>query len=214
MKAIKIVGSRRAKVMANAPMPELAGDCVLIKTMAVALNPTDWKHIDFISTKGATAGCDYAGIIEEIGSDVNPAHGLQIGDRVAGFNHGCTYFHLSPVSVSNPFSCLSGNGENLSDGSFAEFIAAKAHINIKLPDWMSFEDGATLAVGITTVAQGMYQQLKLPLPSLVTTPTAGPDTEPILIYGGSTATGTLAIQFAKLYETPVFSPLLPFLTKF
>lgn len=57
-----------------------------------------------------------------------------------------------------------GNGENLSDGSFAEYIAVKAHINIKLPDWVSFANGATLAVGITTVAQGMYQQLQLPLP--------------------------------------------------
>lgn len=89
MKAIKIVGSRRAKVTAKAPMPELPPDCVLIKTKAVALNPTDWKHIDFISIRGATVGCDYAGIIEEIGAEVDPAHGLQIGDRVAGFNHGC-----------------------------------------------------------------------------------------------------------------------------
>lgn len=113
-------------------------------------------------------------------------------------------FSYPPFRSQSSFSCPSGNGENLSDGSFAEFIMVKAHINIKLTDWMSFEDGATLAVGITTVAQGMYQQLKLPLPSLTITPTAGPGTEPILIYGGSTATGTLAIQFAKLYETPSF----------
>lgn len=64
-------------------------DCVLIKTKAVALNPTDWKYIDFISIRGATVGCDYAGVIEEIGAEVDPAHGLQVGDRVAGFNHGC-----------------------------------------------------------------------------------------------------------------------------
>ncbi|KAJ5358483.1 uncharacterized protein N7496_010896 [Penicillium cataractarum] len=196
MKAIKIVGSRRAKVTTKAAMPELAPDCVLIKTKAVALNPTDWKHIDFISIRGATVGCDYAGIIEEIGAEVDPAHGLQVGDRVAGFNHGFD------------FLVMAGNGENLSDGSFAEYIAVKAHINIKLPDWVSFADGATLAVGITTVAQGMYQQLQLPLPDpsfpLSTQP--GAAKEPILIYGGSTATGTLAIQFAKLYvESPTYT---------
>lgn len=35
-----------------------------------------------------------------------------------------------------------------------------------MPDWMSFADGATLAIGITTVAQGLYQRLQLPLPNL------------------------------------------------
>lgn len=57
---------------------------------------------------------------------------------------------------------------------------------------MSFEDAATLGVGITTVAQGLYQELGLPLPpAKVQEPTT------VLIYGGSTATGTLAIQYAK-----------------
>jgi NADPH:quinone reductase-like Zn-dependent oxidoreductase len=57
---------------------------------------------------------------------------------------------------------------------------------------MSFEEAATLGVGITTVAQGLYQELGLPLPpAKVKEPTT------VLIYGGSTATGTLAIQFAK-----------------
>ncbi len=49
----------------------------------------------------------------------------------------------------------------------------------------------------TTVGQALYQSLKLPLP---TQPARHPF--PLLIYGGSTATGTLAIQFAKLQDSP------------
>lgn len=62
-----------------------------------------------------------------------------------------------------------------------------------IPRHLSFEEAATLGVGITTVGQGLYQSLGLPLPPLkVTEPT------PILIYGGSTATGILALQYARL----------------
>ena len=63
----------------------------------------------------------------------------------------------------------------------------------KIPEGLSFEDAATLGVGVTTVGQALYMTLKLPLP---TEPAKSP--VPVLIYGGSTATGTLAIQYAKL----------------
>jgi NADPH:quinone reductase-like Zn-dependent oxidoreductase len=61
-----------------------------------------------------------------------------------------------------------------------------------------------LGVGVTTVAQGLYQELGLPLlPAKVKEPT------PILIYGASTATGTLAIQYAKLSGAEVFATASP-----
>lgn len=69
---------------------------------------------------------------------------------------------------------------------------------------MSFEDAATLGVGITTVGQGLYQFLKLPPPtSPLSTPKA------ILINGGSTATGILGIQFAKLSGLTVLTTSSP-----
>lgn len=67
-------------------------------------------------------------------------------------------------------------------------------MTIKIPDNVSFEDASTLGVGIFTVGQALYQSLGLPLPT-----EPAKESFPVLIYGGSTATGTLAIQFAKLY---------------
>lgn len=63
---------------------------------------------------------------------------------------------------------------------------------MKIPDNMSDEEASTLGVGVSTVGQGLYQSLQLPLPG---SSKAG---YPILIYGASTATGSLAIQYALL----------------
>jgi len=156
------------------PAPKLRDDYILVKVKAIALNPTDWKHVDYLTSKGARIGCDYAGIVEEVGSKVTKP--FKKGDRVCGFAHG-------------------GNEVNHEDGAFQNYIVAKGDVQIKIPDNMSFEEASTLGVGITTVGQGLYQSLQLPPPN---TPAAQSQKTPLLIYGGSTATGSLAIQYAKL----------------
>jgi NADPH:quinone reductase-like Zn-dependent oxidoreductase len=65
---------------------------------------------------------------------------------------------------------------------------------MRIPDGVSFEAACTVGVGIGTLGFGLYRILGLPMPD----ETEGQSVQPILIYGGSTATGTLAIQFAKL----------------
>lgn len=47
---------------------------------------TALENIDFLATKGAIVGCNYSGIVEEVGPAVT--NDLKIGDRVAGFVHG------------------------------------------------------------------------------------------------------------------------------
>lgn len=70
---------------------------------------------------------------------------------------------------------------------------------------MSSEDAATLGAGIITVGQTLYQSLGLPLP--------GDGFEKyngfLLIYGGSTATGTLAIQYGILSDARVIATASP-----
>jgi len=182
-KAIVIQGPKDAQLVTDRPIPHLRDGYILVKTAAVALNPTDWKHIDFFASPGALVGCDYAGTVEEIGKGVGKH--FQKCDRVAGFVHG-------------------GDAVQHENGAFAEYIVAKADIQIHIPEGVSFEEAATLGVGITTIGQGLYQSLKLPLPT-----EPAKESFPLLIYGGSTATGTLAIQFAKLYVLLITVPLAP-----
>lgn len=136
------------------------------------MNPTDWKHIDYINTKGALNGADFAGVVVEVGTGYDKDWG--VGDRIAGFAHG-------------------GNKLELEDGAFAERIAARADIAIRIPDQMSFEDASTLGVSTITVGQGLFQLMGLNWPTEPAT-----NREFILIYGGSTSTGTLGVQFLKL----------------
>ncbi|KAF2635624.1 oxidoreductase-like protein [Massarina eburnea CBS 473.64] len=183
--------TRRAVVVASedgttevkeVPLPKLRDDYIIVRTKAVALNPTDWKSLAGGATPGAISGCDYAGIVEQVGKAVPD---LQPGDRVAGFARGA-------------------DSQNHDNGSFATVITAKSGIYAKLTSDISFEDAATLGVGISTVGQGLYQTLGLPLPpNKVSKPTS------ILIYGGSTATGTLAVQFAKLSGLTVYATASP-----
>ncbi|KAL4805773.1 hypothetical protein BDV18DRAFT_152488 [Aspergillus unguis] len=182
-KAVVITSPKQESLVTDRPIPTLRDDYILVKTHSVALNPTDWKHIAYLAPPGVLVGCDYSGTVEEVGKDVKKA--FKKGDRIAGFAHGC-------------------NAVQPEDGTFAEYIVVKGDIQMKIPDNLSFEEASTLGVGIVTVGQSLYQSLKLSLP---TEPTK--KREPLLIYGGSTATGTLAIQFAKLSGYEVLTTCSP-----
>lgn len=162
-----------AGLVHDRPIPTLRDDYILVKTAAVALNPTDWKHIhSVIRESGPLVGCDYAGVVEAVGRKVTKD--FKKGDRICGVAHG-------------------SNAVQHEDGTFAEYIVVKGDLQIKIPQNLSFEEASTLGIGITTVGQGLYQALKLALPSSPIT-----TADPILIYGGSTATGSLGIQYAKI----------------
>jgi NADPH:quinone reductase-like Zn-dependent oxidoreductase len=117
--------------------------------------------------------------------------------------------HVEVVLIGSSYSATangqsSGDPADHSNGAFAEHIKVKVGIHAKLGDSMSWEEGATLGVGITTVGQGLYQVLGLPLP-----PVKVSSHTPILIYGASTATGTLAVQFAKFSGAEVYATASP-----
>ncbi|OQD80001.1 hypothetical protein PENANT_c040G09921 [Penicillium antarcticum] len=159
MDAIKVIGPRTVEIQ-GVPLPRLRDDYVLCKVNQVAINPTDWKHIDFAPAPGATSGCDFAGVVEQVGPAVTK--NWKKGDRIAAFVHGC-------------------NATEIEDGCFAGFAVAKGDLQMKIPDNLNDEQAATLGVGVTTVGQALYQTLGLPLPH------SSPCGVLLLVYGGSLA---------------------------
>ncbi|CAN3486689.1 hypothetical protein DICA0_F37148 [Diutina catenulata] len=159
---------------------DLPSDKILVKSVAFAANPTDWKHLDFgLAKEGAIVGNDVAGVVEEVGSDVQ---GFQKGDIVGATLRGATSTTqgcFGEYAICNPVSTIKFgqlSSEQLPEG---DNQAGKV---------TTFEGAAALPLGMATVGLSFSHQLKL------TPEDAG---KTILIWGGATATGMLAIQIAK-----------------
>ncbi|KGO66717.1 Polyketide synthase, enoylreductase [Penicillium italicum] len=182
------VQSQGKAVIQDRLMPQLTDDCILVKTTAVSLNPTDWKHLDFEACTGTVIGCDYAGVVEAVGPAVQKV--WKRGDRVAGFIHGC-------------------DAVNPANGAFSEYALAKGDLQIKIPDYMSFEAACTIGLGILTVGFGLYhllgEEMLDDLENINDKKPAQDQSASILIYGGATATGSLAIQVCKLLGLQVIT---------
>ncbi|RII22894.1 putative zinc binding protein [Alternaria sp. MG1] len=155
------------------PRPKIAKNEVLIRVRAVALNPIDFKFVDFIAPPGGIAGCDFAGEIEEIGEEASGA--WKIKDRVAGFVQG---------------------GIDKGRGSFAEYIKLEGDLVWKIPDTMSYKEASTFGIPAATAMQALYLHLDVPWPDKIGTQRTWNKT-PVFIYAGSSAVGLFAIQMAK-----------------
>lgn len=87
-------------------------------------------------------------------------------------------------------------GDNIvrkDNGAFAEYVVAHAELIIKIPDNMGDEEAASPPAGIATAGAGLFQLLDIPIPG-----EGDSKGDTVLIYGGTSATATLAIQFGKL----------------
>lgn len=168
------------------PLPTILPDMVLVKTVAVAINPVDSKMVGSFTTPGAIAGCDFAGIVLQIGAEVDKK--LRVGDRVCGVVHG-----MNPACTSV--------------GAFAQYVGATGDFLFKIPDSVPWEVAASWGSCVGTVGMALF--LSLGLPGIPEHPSEAKEVKKgpyVLIYGGSTATGTMAIQLIKLYgKTSILS---------
>lgn len=157
------------------PMPEIKEPYdVLIRVSTVALNPTDYKMPEYHPVPNAIMGCDFMGTVVSAGLKVNNA---LPGTRLCGSLHG-----------SNP--------GNPNSGSFAEYLVVDARLCLRVPDtWSDLEGAALGGVGWTTVALAIEHSLHLTgTPSKPAPLRIDGSRVPVLVYGGATATGTMACQ--------------------
>ncbi|SCV68520.1 BQ2448_641 [Microbotryum intermedium] len=165
-----IVEDKGSVAVQTVDTPQAGQGEIVVKVEAVALNPTDWKHRDFVSPPGAGLSCDFSGRVVELGQGVK---NVLEGDRVAGFIHG---------------------GKDHKHGSFAEYLKTESTLVWKVPDSVDSEEAAALGgIAPHTAFQALHLRLGIPQPSKPIS-----TSESLLVWGGSTSVGLYAVQFAAL----------------
>ncbi|KAH6683992.1 putative zinc-binding dehydrogenase family oxidoreductase [Halenospora varia] len=174
--AIKQGPGGRLYIDRNAPIPHLSTDQILVQVKVVALNPCDYKMAERFPSEGASDGCDFSGTVVGIGYQAGQDYTFKLGDRVFGAVHG-----------SNPI--------DLEAGSFAQYVAIDGGFLFKTPARISDDTAAGIGgTGLGTLGLALFKSLALP-----GTPDKPVDNgEVVLVYGGSTSVGTLAMQLLKL----------------
>lgn len=157
-------------IRSDTPLSPLQRDEFLVRTEALSLNPSDTKMRGDFVTPGAMLGADFAGTVVARGAAVT---GIEIGDRVCGAQY--------EMNAKRPYRA-----------AFGEYNIPTGPFWLKLPVSMTTEGGATLSAAIGTAGLAL-NRLGLPLPD-------APVQKPahVLVYGGGTATATIAIQLLKL----------------
>ncbi|CAK7245408.1 MAG: putative secondary metabolism biosynthetic enzyme [Sporothrix thermara] len=172
---------------------------LLCAVKAVALNPADWKMVDFSATAEFIGGHEFAGEVVQVGAGVE---GFAVGDRV-----------LAPVPGLFGATIDDSNTESeigrTKAGAFCEYVPVAVDMVVRLPPDMSFTDAAGLSVVTYAAGLALYQTLKLPLPEVdggKSAAAANTSTRPskktskptyVLVSGGASASGTIAIQLLK-----------------
>ena len=161
------------------PVPELTTPYhVLVRILAAGLNPTDYKMITHFYMDGNPVGCDFCGVVESAG----PSSTVSIGTRIIGAD-----FPYRP--------------NNRSNGAFAQYAVCDSRQTLRVPEeWSDTQAAGLGAIGWGTACLALSDPEALNLQGRPSNPVEKP--KPVLVYGGGTATGVLAIQMLKRSVLP------------
>ncbi|KAK8335115.1 hypothetical protein V6Z12_A09G032300 [Gossypium hirsutum] len=172
------------KLDSNYDVPQLKEDQVLIKVVAAALNPVDFKrmlgmfvhsdsplpiNIEIIIANlcylywQSVPGYDVAGVVLKVGSQVRT---LKEGDEVYG--------NINEKGLDRPKR----------SGTLAEYTVAEENLLALKPKNLGFIEAAAIPLAIGTAYEGLQKTALSPGKS-------------ILVLGGAGGVGTMVIQLAK-----------------
>lgn len=142
------------------PIPQAGEGQILIRVQAVGICGTDIHIRDgtYPCTPPLILGHELAGTVEELGPE---AAGFEVGDRVVPetYIHVCGHCYYCVTGRQN--LCLErksiGSG---ADGGMAEYVVVPAHRVHRLPENLSFEEGAVIEPYICCV-QAVFGKIKL-----------------------------------------------------
>lgn len=176
------------------PDPTIKPDEVLVRVKACALN-----HLDIWVRQGIPAyqiplphisGCDVAGQIERVGSQVK---GVKVGQKVfvwPGLNCGtCDECKAGHDNLCPSFGVLGAR----TDGGYAEFVAVPGRNVIPIPPSLTFEQAAAFPL-VSVTAWHMAVTLAWLRRG-----------ETVLVMGAGSGVGSMAIQIAKYIGAKVIT---------
>ena len=169
------------------PTPTIGPDEVLIKVKACALN-----HLDIWIRQGNPAypmpmphvsGSDVAGIVEQVGAQ---ADHVTVGQRVF-VSPGISCWKCEPCLAGRDNFCKSYSLLGaMMHGGYAEYVKVPFRNVLPMPENLSFEQAAAFPLVSVTASHMLFAQAGLQYG------------ETVLIMGGGSGVGTMAIQLAKL----------------
>lgn len=129
------------------PDPKMGADDVLIRVRACGICGSDIHGMDGSSGRRIPPlimGHEASGVIETIGANVS---GWQVGDRVTFdstvYCGNCHFCRRGEINLCNNRQVLGvSTGDYRRHGAFAEYVVVPSRILYRLPDNLTFEQGA------------------------------------------------------------------------
>lgn len=204
-KALFLQAKRGDFAVGTREVPKPGPGDILVQNTAVGINALEWKIQAFgifVENYPAILGLDAAGVVEAVGEGVTS---FSKGDRVlyAGFfeNDHAAYQEYTLTSADLAAKVRLGT---------IDLVAAEAESWEQIPDNISFDQAATVPLGIATAGNGLYHPLG---PGEFIAPWSGGEGKysgtPLVVIGGSSVVGSFGRHAFGLSRSDVIrSPYL------